>query len=119
MDRDTVDWKGYWASCPTPFKRGDEGLDLDALRALLEFYVGCGFHGVLINGTVGEWFSQSENERLTVAEAAIDQVAGRMTVVIGCTAYTADEVASFGRHAMASGADGVEAERATVLQAVP
>ena len=109
MDRETVDWKGYWPSCPTPFKRGDESVDLDALRALLEFYVGCGFHGVLINGTVGEWFSQSERERLAVAETAIDQVAGRMTVVIGCTAYTADEVAGYGRHAMASGADGVEA----------
>ncbi len=109
MDRDNVDWKGYWPSCPTPFKRGDESVDLDALRALLEFYVGCGFHGVLINGTVGEWFSQSERERLAVAETAIDQVAGRMTVVIGCTAYTADEVAGYGRHAMAAGADGVEA----------
>jgi dihydrodipicolinate synthase/N-acetylneuraminate lyase len=109
MDRDAVEWKGYWPSCPTPFKRGDESVDLEALRELLEFYVGCGFHGVLINGTVGEWFSQSESERLAVAETAIEQVAGRMTVVIGCTAYTADEVASYGRHAMAAGADGVEA----------
>ncbi len=109
MDRDNVDWKGYWPSCPTPFKAGDESLDLEALRALLDFYVGCGCHGVLINGTVGEWFSQSESERLAVAETAIDQVAGRMTVVIGCTAYTADAVASYGRHAMAAGADGIEA----------
>jgi dihydrodipicolinate synthase/N-acetylneuraminate lyase len=109
MDRNDVNWKGYWPSCPTPFNDGDESLDLKALRALLEFYVGCGFHGVLINGTVGEWFSQSENERRAVAETAIDQVAGRMTVVIGCTAYTAKEVASFGRHAMAAGADGIEA----------
>jgi dihydrodipicolinate synthase/N-acetylneuraminate lyase len=109
MDRNDVNWKGYWPSCPTTFKVGDESLDLEALRALLEFYVGCGFHGVLINGTVGEWFSQSESERRAVAETAIDQVAGRMTVVIGCTAYTAKEVASFGRHAMEAGADGIEA----------
>jgi len=109
MDRNDVNWKGYWPSCPTPFTAGDESVDLAALRALLEFYVGCGFHGVLINGTVGEWFSQSESERRAVAETAIDQVAGRMTVVVGCTAYTANEVASFGRHAMAAGADGVEA----------
>ena len=84
-------------------------VDLGALRSLLEFYVGCGFHGVLINGTVGEWFSQSESERRAVAETAIEQVAGRMTVVIGCTAYTANDVASYGRHAMAAGADGIEA----------
>ena len=64
---------------------------------------------MLINGTVGEWFSQTESERKAVAETAIEQVAGRMTVVIGCTAYTAEEVAGYGRHAMAAGADGIEA----------
>ena len=108
MDRNDVDWKGYWASCPTPFRAGDEALDLDALRRLLEFYVSCGLHGVLINGTVGEWFSQTEQDRKAVAETAIEAVAGRMTVVIGCTAYTAREVAGYGRHAVQAGADGIE-----------
>ena len=94
MDRDDRGLEGLLALVPDPVQaRATRALDLDALRALLEFYVGCGFHGVLINGTVGEWFSQSESERQAVAETAIDQVAGRMTVVIGCTAYTADEVA--------------------------
>lgn len=109
MDRNDVDWKGYWASCPTPFSGEGEDLDLAALRDLLEFYVGCGLHGVLINGTVGEWFAQAESERKAVAETAIEQVAGRMTVVIGCTGYTAREVAGFARHALDAGADGVEA----------
>jgi dihydrodipicolinate synthase/N-acetylneuraminate lyase len=108
VNRDDVDWKGYWPSCPTPFHAGDESLDLDSFRALLEFYVRAGFHGTLINGTVGEWFSQTEAERKLVAETAIDQVAGRMTVVIGCTAYTAKEVSDYARHALASGASGVE-----------
>ena len=108
MDRNDVDWKGYWASCPTPFRAEDESLDLDALRRLLEFYVSCGLHGVLINGTVGEWFSQTEQDRKAVAETAVEAVAGRMTVVIGCTAYTAREIAGYGRHAMLAGADGIE-----------
>ena len=38
-------------------------LDLDATARLLEFYVSCGLHGVLINGTVGEWFSQTSDAR--------------------------------------------------------
>jgi dihydrodipicolinate synthase/N-acetylneuraminate lyase len=108
LDRNDVDWKGYWASCPTPFREDDESLDLDAFRRLLEFYVGCGLHGVLINGTVGEWFSQTEHDRKAVAETAVHQVAGRMTVVIGCTGYTAKEIAAYGQHAMAAGADGIE-----------
>ena len=49
---------GYWPACPTPF-HADQSLDLDSLRALLEFYVGEGMHGLLVNGTTGEWFSQT------------------------------------------------------------
>src|SRR5688572_15743773 len=64
-------------------------------------------HGVFVNGTTGEWFSQTHEERRLVAETAIEAVAGRMTVVIGCTAYTAREAAELGRHALAAAADGI------------
>lgn len=107
MNRNDVDWKGYWAACPTPF-REDESYDADAHRALLDWYVEQGLHGVLINGTTGEWFSQTHDERKLVAETAIEHVGGRMTVVIGCTAYTAREAGELARHAAAAGADGVE-----------
>ena len=106
MDRNSIAWRGYWAACPTPFHENGD-LDLDRLRALLEFYVEEGLHGVFINGTTGEWFSQSDEERREVAQTAIDQVAGRMTLVIGCTAYTAKLVAEFAEHAMGAGADGI------------
>jgi dihydrodipicolinate synthase/N-acetylneuraminate lyase len=107
MNRDDVTWRGYWPACPTPFGI-DETYDADAHRELLEWYVDQGVHGVLINGTTGEWFSQSAEERRRVAENAVDAVAGRIPVVIGCTAYTAREASSLARHAVAAGADGVE-----------
>ena len=107
MDRDDVTWRGYWAACPTPFA-ADESYDAASHRELLEWYHDQGLHGVLINGTTGEWFSQSTDERMQVAENAIEAVGGRMTVVIGCTAYTAREASALARHAVAAGADGVE-----------
>ena len=107
MDRNDVNWRGYWAASPTPF-RVDESYDADAHRALIEWYVDHGLHGVLVNGTTGEWFSQTTDERKLVAETAIDAVAGRIPVVIGCTAYTAREASDLARHAVAAGADGVE-----------
>jgi 1-pyrroline-4-hydroxy-2-carboxylate deaminase len=107
MDRNDVNWKGYWAACPTPFHE-DGSYDADSHRALLDWYAGQGLHGVLINGTTGEWFSQTAEERKLVAKTAIDAVSGRMTVVIGCTAYTAREASDYARHAVAAGADGVE-----------
>jgi len=107
MDRNDVNWRGYWAASPTPF-REDESYDPATHRALLEWYVDHGLHGVLINGTTGEWFSQTTEERMLVAETAVEAIAGRMSVVIGCTAYTAREASELARHAAAVGADGIE-----------
>src|ERR1700690_2970757 len=105
MDRNDVSWRGYWAACPTPYGENGE-LELDLLRSLLDFYIGAGLHGVLIDGTTGEWFSQSDAERREVARTAIEHVGGRMTVVVGCTSYTAKGVAELADYAMAAGADG-------------
>jgi dihydrodipicolinate synthase/N-acetylneuraminate lyase len=106
MDRDDVHWRGYWPACPTPFAE-DGSYDAAEHRALIDWYASKGMHGVFVNGTTGEWFSQSPEERRLVAENAIDAVGGRMTIVIGCTAYTASEAAELGRHALAAGADGI------------
>jgi dihydrodipicolinate synthase/N-acetylneuraminate lyase len=106
MNRDDVNWRGYWPASPTPFT-ADGAYDAEAHRALLDWYVGEGMHGVFINGTTGEWFSQDATERRRVAENAIDAVGGRIPVLIGVTAYTAREAAELGRHALAAGADGI------------
>ena len=106
MDRTDVTWGGYWPAAPTPFTV-DGALDEHAIRALMELYVEQGVHGVLINGSTGEWFSQSTVERKSVARLAISAVAGRIPVVIGVSAYTAAESAELARHAAAVGADGV------------
>jgi dihydrodipicolinate synthase/N-acetylneuraminate lyase len=106
MNRDDVTWRGYWPACPTPFT-ASEALDLASLRELIEWYLGEGMHGIFVNGTTGEWFSQSQDERRLVAETAIEQVDGRATVVIGCTSLTAAQAAELGRHAIAAGADGI------------
>jgi 1-pyrroline-4-hydroxy-2-carboxylate deaminase len=106
MDRNDIDWRGYWPASPTPF-REDGAYDADAHRDLLEHYIATGVHGVFVNGTTGEWFSQTGEERRHVARTCIDAVAGRVPVVIGCTAYTATEVAALARDAMDAGASGV------------
>ena len=106
MNRDDVDWRGYFPAFVTPFTESGE-LDLDTLRALVDHYAAEGMHGIVVNGTCGEWFSQSAEERRMVAEAAVSQAAGRLWVLVGCTAYTAKETAEFARHALAAGADGV------------
>lgn len=106
MNRHDVDWAGYLPAVVTPFTH--EGvLDPDTLTALIEQYVDRGMHGLLVNGTCGEWFSQTIEERRVVAETAVTAAAGRARVIIGCTASQSNVVADLASHAMAAGADGV------------
>ncbi len=106
MNRDDVEWSGYWPASPTPFTASG-ALDTDGMCALMELYARMRVDGVLINGSTGEWFSQSEAERRTVAEVAVDAVAGRFPVVVGVSAYTAAESSALAEHAARAGADGV------------
>ena len=66
-------------------------------------------HGLLINGTTGEWFAQSPSERRQVAEVAVHEVAGQVPVVIGCTSFTPAETSGLAAHARDIGAAGAAA----------
>ena len=87
VDPPDVDWHGYSVAAPTAFD-ADLAIDERAFRAVLRLYLSQGVHGLLINGTTGEWFAQSPRERRQVAEIAVQEVAGQVPVVIGCTSFT-------------------------------
>ncbi|MDR5699041.1 dihydrodipicolinate synthase family protein [Agromyces aerolatus] len=106
MNRHDVDWSGYWPAAPTPF-HPDGRLDEQGLAELIRLYRSHGVHGVLVNGSTGEWFAQSTSERHRVAEIAVEAAEGAFPVVVGVTAYTGAEAAELARHAHSVGADGV------------
>lgn len=119
MDRNSVQWQGYWPACPTPYTRDGAAVDTDALAALVEWYIDQGMHGIFINGTSGEWFSQSEAERCLVAETALKAAAGRVPIAVGVTSYTAKAAAELAEHAMAAGAVGVAATAPPYAKTLP
>jgi 4-hydroxy-tetrahydrodipicolinate synthase len=106
MDRDSVGWKGYWIAIPTPFTMTGT-LNEGALRSILRLYYDQGVHGILVNGTTGEWFSQTETERRRVAEIAVQELGGKIPVVVGCTTFTPSQTIALGLHAREIGADGM------------
>ena len=106
MDRNSVDWRGYWIAAPTPFS-ATGALDESALRGVLRLYHRQGVHGLLVNGTTGEWFSQTDAERRRVAEISVDELSGKIPVVISCTTFTPSQSIALGRHAREIGASGI------------
>ncbi|GGF33894.1 dihydrodipicolinate synthase family protein [Subtercola lobariae] len=106
MDRHSVDWHGYWVAAPTPF--GDDGLiDPDLHRAMIEMYIAQGVKGLVVNGSSGEWWAQTLQERKTNAELFVTISGGRIPVIVGCSGFTPDYVVALAQHAQHIGADGV------------
>src|SRR5665213_140698 len=106
MDRHDVNWAGYFGAAPTPFTAvGD--LNEDALRHVLDYLRTMGVHGIIMNGSTGEWWAQSNEERLRVAEIGVSELKGRLPVIVGITSSKVAEVIELGQHAERVGAAGV------------
>ena len=106
MNRESVDWRGYIPAVTTPFTAGLE-LDRDGWRAQLDWLLAERMHGIAVAGTTGEWFSLTATERIELFRSAAGHVAGRMTVLAGCNAYTPGEVIGYARAALEAGCDGI------------
>lgn len=106
MDRNTVDWKGYIPAITTPFLENGE-VDWEGWEELLHWLVDEGMHGLLVNGTTGEWFSQSVEEQKELFRTASKHVNNRIPVIVGCTAYTADQVVDLAKTASEVNVSGI------------
>lgn len=104
--RSRASWQGYIPAITTPFDV-ERNLDLSALGTLLEWLHSEGMHGLLIAGTTGEWPSMSPEECKTLFSAAGDQLGGKLPLLAGCTAFTAERVLDLADHAAESGFDGI------------
>ena len=73
----------------TPFKT-DGTVDIAAFRALASYLVANGSDGLVVTGTTGEAPTLSDDERLGLYEAAVDEVGDRATVVAGTGTYATE-----------------------------
>src|SRR5436309_8572529 len=101
-----AEFEGVYAVIPTPFTQ-DEALDLGALRRMLDDLVASGVHGIICNGSTGEVVSLSADERQRVMEATLEQVAGRVPVLVGGSDNSTAGAIRYSRAAQAAGAAGV------------
>jgi 4-hydroxy-tetrahydrodipicolinate synthase len=89
----------------TPF-RSDGSLDLDAFRALARHLVENGSDGLVVTGTTGESPTLSDDERLALYGAAVDEVGDRATVIAGTGTYSTAHSVHLTEQADELGVDG-------------
>ncbi len=89
----------------TPFAP-DASVDLDGFRALARHLVDNGSDGIVVTGTTGEGPTLTDDERLALYEAAVDEIGGRATVVAGTGTYSTAHSVHLTERAHALGVDG-------------
>lgn len=95
--------QGSMPALVTPFKDG--AVDEAGLRALVDWHIAEGSHGLVPCGTTGESPTLSHAEHERVVEIVIEQAAGRVPVVAGAGSNNTTEAISLMQHAEKAGAD--------------
>jgi 4-hydroxy-tetrahydrodipicolinate synthase len=95
---------GSLVAIATPMRPGG-ALDLDALRALIDWHVAEGTSGIVIVGTTGESPTVDVDEHHRLIKTAVDHAAGRVAVIAGTGANSTAEALALTRYAKEAGAD--------------
>lgn len=103
-----VNLRGVMAALLTPFD-GQQKLDKESLRRLVQFNLRQGVDGLYVGGSTGEAFVQSGTERQEVLEIVAEEAKGKMTLIahVGCVSTL--ESQQLARAAVGYGYDAVSA----------
>ena len=94
--------------CPaiTPF--GPDGsIDERGAAALYEHLINGGVDGILVLGSIGEFFAISIEEKRRLIDIAVRRVAGSVPVIIGTADMVFENVVALSKYALNTGADAV------------
>lgn len=102
----TKPWHGILTATATPFT-SDLKIDLQKYAEHVQWLAAHGTHGVVSNGSLGEYQTLTSEERSSVLETAIAAAPSGFHVVAGVGAYGADESRRWAEHAASKGAGAV------------
>jgi len=94
---------GIFPIAPTAFTPSGE-LDIDSQQRVADYLIDAGVDGICILANYSEQFSLTDMERERLTQLTIDQVAGRVPVIVTTTAYSARITAERSRRAQEAGA---------------
>lgn len=94
--------------CPAITMFNEDGtLDLTSQAALYENLIKNNIDGVLVEGSIGEFFAMSLEQRKTLAEFAVKTINHRIKTIIGTASMVPEEIIPFSNHCLEIGADAV------------
>ena len=101
--------QGCYVTIPTMFRDPDLEVDLDAIRRHVRFLIEGGLttgNAVLLaGGAAGDFSTLTFDERVAVAEAVVDEAAGRVPIAMGGQTTSTHELVRLARAAERVGAE--------------
>jgi 4-hydroxy-tetrahydrodipicolinate synthase len=85
----------------------DGEVDVRSLKRLTRHTVDGGVDGLWVLGATGQFHTLTESQRDIVTDTVIQEVNGKVPVLIGCIDTSPDRCIERGKRAKASGADGI------------
>jgi 4-hydroxy-tetrahydrodipicolinate synthase len=96
--------KGLFPPLVLPLSKSEQ-IDFDSLGQQIDFLLAAGVDGLWVNGTTGDFFALTDEERLRVVETAVRQVAGRLPVIAQVGDTVTRRAITKAEQALAAGVD--------------
>jgi len=104
----TKPFRGVFVIAVTPFD-GAGRIDEEPLRAVVDFCLEAGAHGIVTPANASEWYTLSDAERRRVSAIVVDQTRKRVPVLLSVTAGSQWAAVEMAQAAQDLGADGLMA----------
>jgi 2-keto-3-deoxy-L-arabinonate dehydratase len=96
-------YAGVFPIAPTTFDDGGD-LDRESQRRVIDFMVDAGVNGICILANYAEQFSLTDDERDELLDLCVEQVAGRVPVIVTTSHFSSRVAAARSRRAQEAGA---------------
>ena len=100
------DWNGIYPALTTKLTIDDK-LDIPLYLKNIEAQINAGIHGCVIAGSLGEASTLSQKEKISLLDATIAHVDGRIPVVMNIAEQSTSKAVKVAHNAQKSGADGL------------
>lgn len=103
----STEFHGSYTVTVTPFAAADQSVDVEALKAFLDWQLDVGVPGVIALGTTGEFLTIDDDERRLIVDTYVRHIDGRIPVLVGTMNAHTPTAVRYGREAEELGADGL------------
>jgi 4-hydroxy-tetrahydrodipicolinate synthase len=82
-------------------------IDRDGFAAMIEHLIASGVDGIIVGGTTGEYYAQTQEERISSMKWAREVIRRRVPMIVGVGAIRTEDCCDYAAAARENGADGI------------